>query len=64
MDFKLIFPLFSKELLHAAMCPRAKGQGAKKEFFIAHRILNFHFFSFSFLLMVMYDVTFNVTVTI
>jgi hypothetical protein len=26
-------------------CPRAEGQGAKKEVSFAHRILDFHFFS-------------------
>jgi hypothetical protein len=45
-------------------CPRAEGQGAKKEVCYAHKILVFHFFSLSFLLMVMHDVTFNVTITI
>jgi hypothetical protein len=41
--------------------PRAEGQGAKKEVCFVHRILDFHFF---FLLMVLHDVTFNVTATI
>jgi hypothetical protein len=66
-DIKLIFPVFSEELLHAAMwlnCPKAERQGAKKEVSFAHRILAFHFFSILFLLMVLHDVTFNVTDTI
>ena len=29
-------------------CPRTKGQGAKKEVFFTHRILDFHFFSLFF----------------
>jgi hypothetical protein len=29
-------------------CPRAEGQGAKKEVCFAHKILNFHFFSLFF----------------
>jgi hypothetical protein len=45
-------------------CPRAVGQGAKKEVCFAHRILVFHFFHFFFLLMVLHDVTFNMTATI
>jgi hypothetical protein len=45
-------------------CPRAKGLGAKKEVCFAHRILVFHFFSLCFLLMVLHDVTFNVTISI
>jgi hypothetical protein len=44
--------------------PRAEGQGAKKEFCFAHWILVFHFFHFLFLLMVLHDVTLNVTATI
>jgi hypothetical protein len=43
-------------------CPRAEGQGAKKDVCFAHRILVFYFFFyFFFLLMVLHDVTFNVT---
>jgi hypothetical protein len=38
--------------------------GAKKEVSFAYRILDFHFFLLFFLLMVMHDVTFNVTATI
>jgi hypothetical protein len=46
-------------------CPRAEGQGALKEVRFAHRILDFHFFLlFFFLLMVLHDVTFNVTIMI
>jgi hypothetical protein len=43
-----------------------EGHGAKKEVYFAHRILVFQFFSIFnlFLLMVLYDVTFNVTTTI
>jgi hypothetical protein len=40
------------------------GQGSKKIVCFAHKILVFHFFHFYFLLMVLYDVTFNVTATI
>jgi hypothetical protein len=58
--WKLIFHVFSMELLHAA----TEGQGAKKEVCFAHRILVFHFFSLFFLLVVLHDVTFNVTATI
>jgi hypothetical protein len=45
---KLIFHVFYEELPHAAMwlnCPRAEGQGAKKEVCFAHGILVFHIFS-------------------
>jgi hypothetical protein len=45
-------------------CPRAEGQGAKKEVYFAYRIFVFHFFSLLFLLMVLHDVTFNVTAMI
>jgi hypothetical protein len=45
-------------------CPRAEGQGAKKKVCFAHKILVFHFFSLFFLLMVLHDVTFNVTAMI
>jgi hypothetical protein len=41
-----------------------KGKVLKKNFVLPHRILVFHFFSLSFLLMVLHDVIFNVTVTI
>jgi hypothetical protein len=45
-------------------CPRAEGQGGKKEVCFAHKILVFRFFSLFFLLlMVLHDVTFNVTTT-
>jgi hypothetical protein len=45
-------------------CPRAEGQGSQKIVCFAHKILVFHFFSLFFLLMVLHDVTFNVTATI
>jgi hypothetical protein len=44
--------------------PKAKEQGARKEFCYAHRIFIFHFFHFFFLLMVFHDAIFNVTVDI
>jgi hypothetical protein len=50
-SIKLIFRVFSKELLHAAMwlkLPQAKEQGAQKIVCFAHKILVFHFFSFFF----------------
>jgi hypothetical protein len=43
---KLIFLVFSEELLHATMwlkLPRAERQGAKKEVCFVHRILVSHF---------------------
>jgi hypothetical protein len=45
-------------------CPRAEGQGAKIFFCFAHKIVVCHFFSLFFLLMVLHDVTFNVTAMI
>jgi hypothetical protein len=48
----------------AETAPGLKGQGAKKEVFFAHKILVFYFFSPFFLLMVLHDVTFNVTAMI
>jgi hypothetical protein len=45
-------------------CLRAEGHGAKKEVFFAHKILVFHLFSLFFWLMVLHDVTFNVTAMI
>jgi hypothetical protein len=55
MGFKFIFLVFFEELLRVAMwlnCPRAEGQGAKKEVCFAHRILVFHSLSiFSFFCM-------------
>jgi hypothetical protein len=48
-------------------CPRAEGQGFQKIVCFAHKILVFHlfhFFSLFFLLMVLHDVTFNVTAKI
>jgi hypothetical protein len=67
-SIKLIFHVISKELLHAAMwlklCPKAEGQGSQKIVCFAYEILVFHFFFIFFLLMVLHDVTFNVTVTI
>jgi hypothetical protein len=45
-------------------CPRAEGQGSQKIVCFAHKILVFHFFSLFFWLMVLHDVTFNVTATI
>jgi hypothetical protein len=44
--------------------PSAKGQGAKKKVCFAHRILVFDFFHSLFWLMVLHDVTFNVTAMI
>jgi hypothetical protein len=64
---ELIFTIFFEELLHAAMwlnCPRVEGHGAKKEVCFAHKILAFYFFLLFFLLMVLHDVTFDVTTTI
>jgi hypothetical protein len=63
-SIKLIFHVFSKELLHAAMwlkLPKAEGQGSQKIVCFAHKILVFHFF---FLLVVLHDVTFNVNAMI
>jgi hypothetical protein len=45
-------------------CLRAEGQGANKEVCLAHKSWFFTSFHFLFLLMVMHDVTFNVTATI
>jgi hypothetical protein len=45
-------------------CPRAEGQGAKREVCFVHTILIFHFFSLFFSLMVLNNVTFNVIATI
>jgi hypothetical protein len=46
-------------------CPRVEGQGSQKIVCFAHKILVFHFFCTPFfLLMVLHDVTFNVTTTI
>jgi hypothetical protein len=45
-------------------CPRAEGHGSQKIVCFVHKILVFHFFSLFVLLMVLYDVTFNVTATI
>jgi hypothetical protein len=45
-------------------CPRVEGHGSQKIACFAHKILVFHFFSLFFLLMVLHDVTFNVTATI
>jgi len=45
-------------------CPRVEGQGSQKIVFFAHKILGFHFFFTFFVLMVLYDVTFNVTTMI
>jgi hypothetical protein len=46
-------------------CPRAEGQGSQKIVCFVHKILVFLlFFTFVFLLMVLYDVIFNVTATI
>jgi hypothetical protein len=46
-------------------CARAGGQGSQKIVCFVHKILVFHFFSlFFFLLMVLHDITFNVTATI
>jgi hypothetical protein len=42
-------------------CPRAEGQSYQKIVCFAHKILVLHFL---FLLMVLHDVTFNVTTTI
>jgi hypothetical protein len=44
-------------------CPKIEEQGAKKEVCFAHRILVFNF-HFVFLLMVLHDITFNVTAMI
>jgi hypothetical protein len=46
-SIKLIFHVFSKELLHVAMWPRAEGQGSQKIVCFAHKILVFHFFFFA-----------------
>jgi hypothetical protein len=40
-------------------CPRAERQGSQKIVCFAHKILDFHFFSLFFWLMVLYDVTFK-----
>jgi hypothetical protein len=66
---KLIFLVFFEELLQVAMSlkvPKGSRQGAEKEVCFVHRILGFHFFPFFilFFLMVLLDVTFNVTVMI
>jgi hypothetical protein len=45
-------------------CPRAEGQGAKIKFVLPIKSWFFTFFHFFFLLMVLHDVTFNVTTTI
>jgi hypothetical protein len=45
-------------------CPRAEGHGSQKIVCFVYKILVFHFFSLFFLLMVLHDITFNVTVTI
>jgi hypothetical protein len=45
-------------------CPRAEGQGSQKIVCFAHKILVFHLFLLFFLLMVLHDITFNVTATI
>jgi hypothetical protein len=45
-------------------CPRAEGHGSQKIVCFAHKIFVFHFFSLFFGLMVLHDVTFNVTNTI
>jgi hypothetical protein len=66
-SIKLIFPIFSKELLHAAMwlkLPKGWRAGFSKIVCFAHKIVVFHFFSLFFLLMVLHDVTLNVTATI
>jgi hypothetical protein len=65
MDFKFIFLVFSKELLHATMRLklRLKGRVLRKKFVFAHKILVFHFFSL-FSLVILHDVIFNVTATI
>jgi hypothetical protein len=44
--------------------PKAEGHGAKKEVCFAYRILGFSPFFKKNLLMVLHDVTFNVTITI
>jgi hypothetical protein len=63
-SIKLIFLVFSNELLHAWNCPRAEGQGSQKIVCSVFKILVFHFFSLFFLLMVLHDITFNVAATI
>jgi hypothetical protein len=45
-------------------CRRAEGQDFQKIVRFTHKILVFHFFHFFFLLMVLHEVTFNVTDTI
>ena len=45
-------------------CPRAEGHGAKKEVSLPIKSWFFTFFHIFFLLMVLHDVTFNVTITI
>jgi hypothetical protein len=45
-------------------CPRAEEHGFQKIVCFAYKILVFHFFSLLFLLIVLHDVTFNVTTTI
>jgi hypothetical protein len=45
-------------------CPRAEGHGFQKIVCFAHKILVFHFFSLFFWLMVLHDITFNVSATI
>jgi hypothetical protein len=45
-------------------CKRVEGHGAKKVLCIAHRILDFFFLQFLFLLMLLHDVIYNVTTLI
>jgi hypothetical protein len=57
MGIKLIFPEFSKELLHAAMWLKLpEGQGSQKIVCFAHKILVFFFFlTFFFFFHVTFD---------
>jgi hypothetical protein len=67
MDIKLIFHVFSEELLHATMWAETakglKGMMLRKKFVLPIESWILTFFTF-FLLMVLHDVTFNVTATI
>jgi hypothetical protein len=61
---RFIFHVF-EELLHIAMWLNLPKEGSKKEVCFAYRILDFHFFfTFFFFLIVLHDVTFNMTATI
>jgi hypothetical protein len=65
MGFKFIFHVFFEEFLHAAMWLETtqglKGRVLRKNL---HRILDFHFFSLFFWLMILHDAIFNVTAKI